>query len=210
MQFKIVLLAIIGLLLTNVAVAQLVPLELKDTLFTNDMDSESKKDSKNLLYQEDAPDYRVSDGQGGSPQSLFDHLPKDPTLSTFMDILMQVDDVLQLVNDPYTEPKFTLFAPTNSAFQRYMSDSAKRASLDEEDGFKNFLLCHIVPEGKYSVKDLEKAKSLNTAKAGRKISVENHWIFGITLDNTAKVDKDSIEAVNGIAYKIDHVLEPAR
>jgi uncharacterized surface protein with fasciclin (FAS1) repeats len=210
MQFKIVLLAIIGLLLTNLAVAQLVPLEFKDTLFASDMDSESNKDSKKMLYQDDAPDYRLSEDKGGSPQSLFDHLPRDPALSTFLDILMQVDDVLELVNDPYAEPKFTLFAPTNAAFQKYLTEKDRRGSLDEEDGFKNFLLCHIVPEGKYSVQDLENAKSLKTARQGRNISVENHWIFGITLDKKAKIDKNAIEAVNGIAYKIDHVLEPAQ
>jgi len=209
MQFKIGLLAILSLLV-NVLYAQLIPFDFSDSTFKTVMEAEAdckKQEPKNVLFQENAPDYRLSDEEGGSPQSLFDRLPRDPSLSTFLDILMQVDDVLQLVNDPYTEPKFTLFAPTNAAFKKYISDSNNRASLYSEDGFRKFLLCHIVPHGKYSMKDLEKAKKLETAQHGRSISVEYHWIFGITLDKKAKVDSDSIVAVNGIAYKIDNVLE---
>jgi uncharacterized surface protein with fasciclin (FAS1) repeats len=213
MQFKIGLLAILGLLV-NVLFAQLLPLDFDEKTFKSIMEAaeaDSKQaDTKKVLFQDNAPDYRLSEDEGGSPQSLFDHLPRDPSLSTFLDILMQVDDVLQIVNDPYTEPKFTLFAPTNAAFQKYISHGNNRASLYAEDGFRNFLLCHIVPHGKYTMKDLENAKKLETALHGRTISVEYHWIFGVTLDKKAKVDSNAIEAVNGIAYKIDHVLERAQ
>jgi len=212
MQFKLGVLAILGLLV-NAVFAQLIPFDFSHSPLKSVMQSEAEsKDEqpKNVLYQENAPDYRLSEEEGGSPQSLFDRLPRDPSLSTFLDILMQVDDVFQLVNDPYTEPKFTLFAPTNAAFKRYISQGNNRAVLYAEDGFKNFLLCHIVPHGKYSMKDLERTNTLETAQHGRSIAVEYHWISGVTLDKKAKVDSESIEAVNGIAYKIDHVLEQAR
>jgi uncharacterized surface protein with fasciclin (FAS1) repeats len=211
MQFKIGFLAIL-VLLVNVISAQLVPFDFDDKTFKSVMEAAThsdKEEGKKILYQEDAPDYR-SNGEGDSPQSLFDHLPRDPALSTFLDILMQVDDVLQLLNDPYAEPKFTLFAPTNTAFKAHISNSDNRATLYSEDGFKNFLLCHIVPHGKYSIKDLEKSKKLETATSGRSISVHYNWITGITLDKKAKVDSNFIDAMNGIAYKIDHVLERAK
>ncbi|KAI8576004.1 hypothetical protein K450DRAFT_258898 [Umbelopsis ramanniana AG] len=211
MQFKIGFLAVL-VLLVNAVFAQLVPFDFDDKTFKSVMEAamnSDKQEGKKILYQEDAPDYR-SNGEGDSPQSLFDHLPRDPALSTFLDILMQVDDVLQLMNDPYAEPKFTLFAPTNTAFKAYISNSDNRATLYSEDGFKNFLLCHIVPHGKYSIKDLEKAKKLETATSGRSISVHYNWITGITLDKKAKVDSNFIDAMNGIAYKIDHVLEQAK
>ncbi|KAH8555238.1 Fasciclin domain-containing protein [Umbelopsis sp. PMI_123] len=211
MQFKIGLLAILGLLI-NIVFAQLVPFEFDEDTFRSAMAAKAQSEEeqgKKILYQENAPDYRGND-EGDSPQSLFDHLPRDPSLSTFLDILMQVDDILQLVNDPYAEPKFTLFTPTNTAFKKYMSEGNNRATLYTEDGFKNFLLCHLVPHGKYNIKDLEKSKTLETAATGRTISVEYHWISGITLDKKAKVDSNAIKAINGIAYKIDHVLEQAK
>lgn len=156
-----------------------------------------------LLYEPNAPDYRATSAE--EPQSLFDKLAPDTTLSTFMDVLMQVDDVLQLLNDSKsTSSSFTIFCPVNAAFRNEL-DVYTREHLDE------FLKNHVVPLHKLDEVALKKSSSLPTMlKGGEPIQVEYHVLTQrVVLNEHATVDmKHAVEAVNGIAYKIDHLLRP--
>ncbi|CAO3689729.1 unnamed protein product [Rhizopus stolonifer] len=71
--------------------------------------------SHKLFYESNAPDYRAS----SASQSLFDKLAPDSSLSTFMDVLTQIEDIFNLLNhtDTTNDQQFTVFCPVNNAFR---------------------------------------------------------------------------------------------
>ncbi|KAI9271255.1 FAS1 domain-containing protein [Helicostylum pulchrum] len=156
-----------------------------------------------LLYEPNAPDYKAA----FASQSLFDKLAPDPSLSTFMDVLTQVDDIFRLLNNSDSQNgQFTVFCPVNSAFRNEL-DVYTRAHLDE------FLRNHVVPNNKLDPETLKRIQyPLKTMLRGQTIKVKHHFFSQRTvLNDHAIVDtKHAVEAVNGIAYKIDHLLRPTK
>lgn len=154
-------------------------------------------DKPQLLYEPNAPDYRSSDIIN---QSLFDKLAVDPSLSTFMDVLTQVESVLQLVNNSNAEQPFTLFCPVNSAFRNLDGKSQRE--------LETFLRNHLVPSEKLDVHRLQHTQELETMLDNVRIRVKYHLFSRRTeLNGQALVDTaHPIEAVNGVAYRIDHIL----
>ena len=163
--------------------------------------SQQQQQQQHLLYEPNAPDYKTACSQ----QSLFDKLAPDPALSTFMDVLTQVDDIFQLINntDNTKDNQFTVFCPVNSAFRNEL-DVYTRGHLDE------FLRNHIIPNNKIDAETLKRLHSpLQTMLKGETIKVKYHYFSKrIILNDQAIVDTNAIEAVNGIAYKINHLLRP--
>lgn len=157
--------------------------------------------AQRLLYEPSAIDYK-SNSEG---QSLFDKLAPDPSLSTFMDALTQVEDIFNLLNHTDTDNNqvYTVFCPVNSAFKKEL-DVYTRSHLEA------FLRNHIVPNVKLDPNSLNKAHSLDTLLPGQSISVKYHFFSKRTvLNKNANVDiNHPVEAINGIAYKIDHLLRP--
>lgn len=156
-----------------------------------------------LLYEPNAPDYKAS----FATQTLFDKLAPDPSLSTFMNVLTQVDDIFRMLNnsDGHSQ-QFTVFCPVNSAFRNEL-DVYTRAHLDE------FLRNHVVPNNKLDPETLKRIHApLKTMLRGQTITVKHHFFSQRTvLNGRAMVDtKHAVEAVNGIAYKIDHLLRPTK
>ncbi|KAF7721731.1 hypothetical protein EC973_004267 [Apophysomyces ossiformis] len=160
-----------------------------------------KNDEPHLLYEPYAPDYRSSEVS----QTLFDKLAPEPSLATFMDVLTQVDDILSLFNNTEPDKPFTVFCPVNAAFRHGMNAEMK-AHLDE------FLRNHIVPSGKIEPSNLQHSQQLETMLDGETIQVKHHFFSRQTvLNKDAIVDTTHpIQAINGIAYKIDHVLRPPK
>ncbi|KAG0170105.1 hypothetical protein DFQ28_003845 [Apophysomyces sp. BC1034] len=160
-----------------------------------------KEDRPHLLYEPNAPDYRSSEAS----QTLFDKLAPEASLSTFMDVLTRVDNVLSLFNSSELDQPFTVFCPVNSAFRDGMNADMK-AHLEE------FLRNHIVPSGKMEPGKLQHTQQLETMLNGEVIQVKHHFFTQKTvLNDYAIVDTNHpIEAINGIAYKIDHVLRPPK
>ncbi|CAO3638709.1 unnamed protein product [Mucor hiemalis] len=158
-----------------------------------------------LLYEPDAPDYKPSSPSCAS-QSLFDKLAPDPSLSTFMDVLTQVEDIFALLNSTEEDTSFTVFCPVNSAFRNELNVYT-REHLEE------FLRNHIVPTNKIDPDTLKRLRSpLKTLLPGQTIEVTHHFLSHKTmLNNHAMVDTlHPVEAASGIAYKIDHLLRPTQ
>ncbi|CAO3699745.1 unnamed protein product [Rhizopus stolonifer] len=157
--------------------------------------------AQKLLYEPNAPDYKSN----SASQSLFDKIAPDPSLSTFMDVLTQSSDIFNLLNHTDTDQNilFTVFCPVNSAFRNELDVYTRNHLID-------FLKNHIVPNNKMDPDTLAEMDSFGTLLDGQKISVKYHMITKrIVLNDKAEVDTDhSVEAINGIAYKIDHLLRP--
>ncbi|KAI8058690.1 FAS1 domain-containing protein [Gilbertella persicaria] len=153
----------------------------------------SAQDDVHLLYELNAPDYKKA-----SVQSLFDKIAPDPSLSTFLDVLTGVEDIFQLINATHKQ-ELTIFCPINGAFHDHVEST--------RENLKEFLQYHIVPS--YIEPDnLKRVDTLKTLLDDETISVSYHFFSQrIVLNDLATVDTvHTIEAVNGIAYKIDHLL----
>lgn len=101
------------------------------------------------------------------------------------------------------EGPFTVFAPTDEAFEKLLKELGITAEelLARED-LKDILLYHVVP-GKVMSSDLKEGMKAKTV-AGKELT--------ISLDpirvNKANVVKPDIEASNGVIHVIDEVLLP--
>jgi uncharacterized surface protein with fasciclin (FAS1) repeats len=170
------------------------------TFIVNGMEQEK------LLYEPNAPDYRITSDSpfSSNRQSLFDRLAPDAALSTFMDVLTQVDDIFRLFNATTSQNTFTVFCPVNTAFK------SEEFKVYVRDNLETFLKNHIVPSVKLNVDSLKKTHELDTMLPGQKVRVHHH--FGhIVLNGDATVDvRHPVEAVNGMAYKIDRLLRPPK
>lgn len=101
------------------------------------------------------------------------------------------------------EGPFTVFAPTDEAFNKLLKDLGITAEelLARED-LKDILLYHVLP-GKVMSSDLKEGMQAETlAKKNVTISLDPVQV------NEAKVVTPDIEASNGVIHVIDQVLLP--
>lgn len=98
---------------------------------------------------------------------------------------------------------FTVFAPTNEAFEKLGKEKLDAVIADKEL-LKKILLAHVVVGKSVMAKDVVgmDGKSVN----GFKIAVSDK---GVMLGN-AKVVKTDIKAKNGVVHVIDTVLIPTK
>ena len=103
------------------------------------------------------------------------------------------------------EGPFTVFAPTDKAFEKFWPETLKNLLKPEnKDKLRMLLTYHVIP-GKVNAK---KAKKLGTAEplsgGSFELSVKNNNLF----INYAKVVKANIKTSNGNIHAIDSVLIP--
>jgi transforming growth factor-beta-induced protein len=101
---------------------------------------------------------------------------------------------------------FTVFAPTNAAFQPLIDDGTI-ASLTEEE-LSEILLFHVLGSVVMS-SDIQGTVDADTLLEGAKLSVsadEN----GVRVNGTANVVQADIDASNGVIHVVDGVLLPSR
>ncbi len=107
------------------------------------------------------------------------------------------------------EGPFTVFAPTNTAFEKLEKKIGKEkfaAVLKDKKTLTAILTYHVIP-GKVMAADVVKLKNKTQVKTvqGATITVGNK--HGVKI-NKAKVIKTDIEASNGVIHVIDAVLLP--
>jgi uncharacterized surface protein with fasciclin (FAS1) repeats len=101
---------------------------------------------------------------------------------------------------------FTVFAPTNAAFNKIPKKKLE-ALLKNKAALTAVLTYHVVP-GKVMAADVMKLKNGTRVKTveGSSLKITNKG--GVKVDN-AKVIKTDIEADNGVIHVIDSVILPA-
>lgn len=211
---RLVLLPLL-LLLVSITTAQLVPVfdfsNITDPAIAKAL---SDLDSTTMTASDGSPTpYIVFQGTDDytSPsegQSLLDLLPRDQSLSTFLDILMQVEDMVKIFSDPAYTPLLTVFAPTNDAIKHYFDKEGGRVILRDPIKMREFLQYHIAPVGKVSIDELKKRRHIRTMLRGLELRVGHNILTDkIKLNSHAVVNqKEKTEAENGVTYKIDAVL----
>lgn len=119
----------------------------------------------------------------------------------FKTLIRAVQEV-GLVDSLSSEGPFTIFAPTDEAFEK-LPDGTIDNLLNNKEELTNILTYHVIPEKimSDSVSNLKTAKTAN----GKHIPIDNS--DGIKIDNAKIIQKD-IECSNGVIHVIDNVLLP--
>ncbi|WP_235801766.1 fasciclin domain-containing protein [Ureibacillus manganicus] len=101
------------------------------------------------------------------------------------------------------EGPFTVFAPTDAAFDKLLNDLGVTAEeLLARKDLKDILLYHVVP-GKVLSSDLKDGMKVKTL-AGKEVTISLNPV----QVNESNVVKPDIEATNGVIHVIDAVLVP--
>uniref|UniRef100_UPI0025FAA0A6 fasciclin domain-containing protein n=1 Tax=Deinococcus sp. TaxID=47478 RepID=UPI0025FAA0A6 len=130
--------------------------------------------------------------------SIADIVAGSPQFSTLLTALQGAGLVDTLKSGTYT-----VFAPTNDAFNKVPSD-VLAGVLNDQETLKSVLLYHVVP-GKVSAKQVMSLKSAKTAQ-GATISIKTSG--SKVLVNGVNVIKADVPACNGVIHVIDGVLLP--
>nr|WP_300003483.1 fasciclin domain-containing protein [Tissierella sp.] len=134
-------------------------------------------------------------------QSIVDIAVGDEQFS----ILVQALTKAGLVETLKGEGPFTVFAPTNAAFEALLKElNITAEELLAREDLKDILLYHVV-SGKVMSTDLTDGMMPKTVQGSTlKIDLSN----GVMI-NESKVAKADIEASNGVIHVIDKVLLPS-
>lgn len=141
-----------------------------------------------------------------APKNIVETAMADEQFSILVDALSKAD----LVGALEGEGPFTVFAPTNQAFQNLLGDLGA-SSLDDVpvDQLESILLYHVV-SGKVMSGDLSTGY-VSTLSAGpneTNTSLLAEVDGGVTLNGSSTVTAADVEATNGVIHVIDEVLLP--
>ncbi|MBS3782716.1 MAG: fasciclin domain-containing protein [Candidatus Thermoplasmatota archaeon] len=131
-------------------------------------------------------------------KNIIDTLRDEGELKKLWDVLENVD----LSELKEGKGSYTIFAPTNDAFNKIPSDQLNDL-LENPDELANTINYHTV-RGKYTSKDIAKMKKA-TSMNGEDITIDTS--NGVRV-NDSKVIKPDVEASNGIIHFVDTVLTP--
>ena len=104
---------------------------------------------------------------------------------------------------------YTVFAPTNAAFQALLNSNDDWSSLDDIplETLINVLLYHVVPARAYD-KDLTSALDQNgqiITALGQNLTFD---LSNLAINTTSKIISVNAHATNGVIHVIDQVLLP--
>ncbi|ADV67032.1 fasciclin domain-containing protein [Deinococcus maricopensis] len=135
----------------------------------------------------------------GSCMSIADIVARDPQFST----LLVAVEAAGLTNTLKNGGPYTVFAPTNAAFDKLPSDQLSMV-LNDPAMLQSLLMYHVVP-GKVNAKQVMSLKQARTAQ-GSNVMVMTSG--NKVMINDATVVKADVMACNGIVHVIDTVLMP--
>ena len=118
--------------------------------------------------------------------------------------LAQALGTAKLVTPLNAEGPFTLFAPTDAAFDR-LPDGALDAILADQDVLQRLLLHHLV-KGELSSQEVGESETLMTS-ADTTLNILSGG--GVTFVDQAQIVRPDIDADNGVIHAIDTVLLPS-
>lgn len=141
-----------------------------------------------------------------APKNIVETAMSDEQFSTLVDALSKADLVSTLEGDG----PFTVFAPTNAAFQDLLNELGA-SSLDDVsvDELTSILLYHVKDASVMSG-DLSNGYTtmLSTGVDPYNTTLMVNTDDGVTLNGSTNVTSADIEATNGVIHVIDKVLLP--
>jgi uncharacterized surface protein with fasciclin (FAS1) repeats len=137
-----------------------------------------------------------------SSMSIAEIAAADENFSTLVTAL----DAAGLVDTLAGDGEFTVFAPTNAAFEALDPDTLQ-AALDDPEGLLTDVLLYHVVGGAVPAADVVGLDFAPTLLEGRNVSIDV-TDAGVVLNGEAMVVTTDIMASNGIIHVIDAVLLP--
>ncbi|MGX5914155.1 fasciclin domain-containing protein [Aliidiomarina sp. Khilg15.8] len=150
----------------------------------------------------------IAHNHGGSDKdssnySIVELAQKDDRFSTLVQALQAAD----LVN-AFDNGSFTVFAPTNDAFEALPEGTLENLLEDENiDQLKDILTYHVVDQ-KVMSSDIGDQSMMVETLQGSELRVMAS--YGNVMINNATVVEADLEASNGVIHAIDTVLMPAQ
>jgi transforming growth factor-beta-induced protein len=158
------------------------------------------------------PETNGSNNTTNTDQTIAEVAGSTSQLSTFFEALVAANLV-----DPVTKSgnlsvsgNFTVFAPTNDAFEDFLVENGFTSLSDiPPDLLESVVFYHVVPArlvlsrgstGSY-------ASTLSKASTGNYLSLYLHEYSAMKV-NFSAIDKELVSASNGLVYTIDKVLVP--
>ncbi|WP_428742577.1 fasciclin domain-containing protein [Tenacibaculum sp.] len=142
------------------------------------------------------------------PKTIVDLATENSSLSVLVSALQKVD----LVSALQAEGPFTVFAPTNEAFQALLDSNASWNSLDDipVETLKSVLLFHVI-SGQVKAADLTDTyvNTLSTGPNDEMLSLQVEVTGGVEFNGDSKPVSTDIMASNGVVHVIDKVMLPA-
>lgn len=145
-------------------------------------------------------------GQGDATATTNENIVAVAQETPDLSILVEAVSAAGLVETLEEPGPYTVFAPTNAAFEALGStldtllEPANKAELAE------ILTYHVVP-GELTSSELSDGQMLETVQGG---SLEVKIANGNVTVNGAKVANPDVEASNGVVHVIDEVLIPPK
>lgn len=137
-------------------------------------------------------------GEVKKMENIAETLRNDKELEKLWDAIEKAD--IEYVLEE--EGPYTIFAPTNEAFEKMSSDELNEF-LGNKDELINTLKYHIVP-GKYTSKDVSEMTEAETM-TGENINIDTSKGVRVNKSNVIKTD---VEGSNGVIHFIDNPLNP--
>lgn len=144
--------------------------------------------------------------------SIVEIAQNTPDLSTLVAAIKKTDLVAKLSNSG----PFTVMAPTNDAFNKFLSDNGYN-NLDEvpTEALKEILFNHIIRGSAINSDDLSGKTGYETTEANgpkttkdkdTKLSLFYNGMSGVVFNNVSTVTTPDVEARNGIVHIVDAVI----
>lgn len=130
-----------------------------------------------------------------------------PTLSTLVTAVKAAD----LVDTLQSEGPFTVFAPTNAAFEALPAGTLDTLLAPENKGQLASILKYHVVSGKVLAADLKDGQVVPTVQ-GENLTVKLANGMAYLIDakgNQVKIEKTDIDAGNGVVHVVGGVLLPS-
>ena len=145
---------------------------------------------KHKTYHPHHKSYRHHGNRYAPRAGIADFISQSPGLSAFLGALTQAD----LTNTLSTTGPFTVFAPSNAAFDALTTEQ-KEAMTSNPDLLSSTLKAHVI-KGAYTSKFFIEGKTLTTL-TGKKISLSD-----------INIERADIKLRNGVLHVIKDVILP--
>ena len=144
----------------------------------------------------------MNDDSMQDTQSIVALASENQDLSTLTKAFNAADRVQMLKN----QGPYTVFAPTNDAFEALPEGTLQNLMKPENQGKLTNILAYHVVAGTMTASDLTDGQTLTTVQGGTlKITKKD----GSVMVNGAEVGKADIKASNGVVHVIGKVLMPS-
>jgi uncharacterized surface protein with fasciclin (FAS1) repeats len=156
---------------------------------------------------------------GGAPMMADKRIPENAAKASNLSTLVAALGAAGLVETLMGDGPFTVFAPTNAAFEKLPAGTVETLLKPENKAALTGILTYHVVAGNYAAADLaamaEKAggKAELTTVAGGTLTVtqmDGKWVVVDAAGNAAGIETADVAQANGVVHVIDAVLMPAK